>query len=56
MIQGGSILLQDGKGQGEHGRYLISGSAPPIVQVEYTDEAKEDGKTFYVFFGLDPGP
>lgn len=53
---GRELLLQDGKGQAQQARYLIASGRPTIVQVLWRDEAKEDGKTFYVFFGLEPGP
>lgn len=51
---GREFWMRDGKGQSERGNYLIAGADPPIVQVKYADAAKEDGKTFYVFFGLEP--
>lgn len=53
---GREFWMNDGKGQSERGYYLIAGADPAIVQVKYTDEAKDDGKTFYVFFGLEREP
>ena len=53
---GREFWVHDGKGQSERGNYLIAGGMPPVVQIEYTDGAKEDGKTFYVFFGIEAGP
>ena len=50
----GEAALVDGKGQRQEARYIIAKGAPPIVQVLWRDEAKEDGKTFYVFLGLEP--
>ena len=52
--RGREIWVKDGKGQSERGEYLIAGGTSPIVQVKYTDQAKKDGKTFYVFFGIEP--
>jgi len=49
------LLLQDGKGQAQQARYVIVKGQPTIVQILWRDEAKDDGKTFYVFFGLKPG-
>jgi hypothetical protein len=46
--------MQDGKGQRQEARYIIAQGAPPVVQVLWRDEAKDDGKTFYVFLGLEP--
>jgi len=51
----GELLLQNGKGEGQPGRFVIAKDQPPVVQLLWRDEAKEDGKTFYVFFGLEPG-
>jgi len=51
----GELLLQNGKGEGQPGRFVIAKGQPPVVQIFWRDEAKEDGKTFYVFFGLEPG-
>lgn len=52
---GRELLLQDGKGQAQQARYVVARGRPPVVQILWRDEAKEDGKTFYVFFGLEPG-
>ena len=49
------LLLQDGKGEAQPARYIIAKGHPTVVQVLWRDEAKEDGKTFYVFFGIEPG-
>lgn len=48
------FLMRDGK-ETQHARFMIAKGQPPIVQVLWRDEAKEDGKTFYVFFGIEPG-
>jgi len=53
---GRELLLQDGKGEAQQARYVIAKGHPTIVQILWRDEAKEDGKTFYVFFGIEPGP
>ena len=53
---GRELLLQDGKGQAQEARYFVARGRPTIVQILWRDEAKEDGKSFYVFFGLEPGP
>ncbi len=52
---GRELLLQDGKGEAQQARYVIAKGQPTIVQILWRDEAKDDGKTFYVFFGLEPG-
>jgi hypothetical protein len=52
----GQLVIHDAKSQSDGGSFLIVTGAPPIVQVRWHDEAKEDGKTFYVFFGMEPGP
>jgi hypothetical protein len=52
---GGELLVRDGKGESQPARFVIAKGEPPIVQVLWRDDAKEDGKTFYVFFGLEPG-
>lgn len=51
----GEVLLQNGEDEGQPGRFVIAKGQPPIVQILWRDEAKEDGKTFYVFFGLEAG-
>jgi hypothetical protein len=53
---GRELLLQDGKGEAQQARYVIAKGQPTIVQILWRDEAKEDGKSFYVFFGIEPGP
>ena len=35
--------------------FVIAEGHPPIIQTEWHDDAKEDGKTFYAFVGLEPG-
>ena len=52
----GEIVMNDGKGQAQSAHYIITKGQPPIVQILWRGEAKEDGKAFYVFFGLEPGP
>ena len=52
---GRELLLQDGKGEAQPARYIIAKGHPTVVQILWRDQAKEDGKTFYVFFGLEPG-
>lgn len=53
---GHELRLQNGKGEAQQARYVIAKGQPTIVQILWRDEAKDDGKTFYVFFGLEPGP
>jgi hypothetical protein len=48
----GQMLVRNGKGEDQQARFVIAKGEPPIVQVLWRDDAKEDGKTFYVFFGL----
>ena len=54
----GVLKVRDGKDEDEGGqlRFVIAKGQPPVIQTEWHDEAKEDGKTFYVFVGLEPGP
>lgn len=52
----GKMRVRDGKGEGQEARFVIAKGEPPIVQILWRDDAKDDGKTFYVFFGLEPGP
>jgi hypothetical protein len=52
----GEMLLRNGKGEAQEARFVIANGQPLIVQLLWRDDAKEDGKTFYVFFGLEPGP
>ena len=52
----GEMVVRDGKGEDQQARYVIANGEPLVVQVLWRDDAKEDGKTFYVFFGLEPGP
>jgi len=51
----GQMLIRDGKDQDQQARFVIAKGDPPIVQILWRDDAKDDGKTFYVFFGLEPG-
>lgn len=50
----GKMLIRNGKGEDQQARFVIAKGEPLIVQVLWRDDAKEDGKTFYVFFGLEP--
>lgn len=50
----GELLVFDGKGQSNRAELLIAKGEPLIVQIHWHDDAKDDGKTFYVFFGLEP--
>jgi hypothetical protein len=52
----GELLVQDGKGEAQQARFVLTKGQPPLVQVLWRDDAKDDGKTFYAFFGIDPGP
>ena len=49
-------MTHDGKKQAQPGHLLLAEGNPPIAQILWRDEAKEDGKTFYVFMGLEPSP
>lgn len=50
----GEMLVRSGKGEDQQARFVIAHGDPLIVQILWRDDAKEDGKTFYVFFGLEP--
>ena len=51
----GEMLVRSGKGEEQQARFMIAKDHPPVVQILWRDDARDDGKTFYVFFGLAPG-
>ena len=53
---GREIDLRNGKGEAQSARVIMADGRPRIMQIQWHDDAKDDGKTFYVFFGLEPGP
>ena len=51
----GAMLVRSGKDEEQQARFVIAKGDPLIVQILWRDDAKEDGKTFYVFFAIEPG-